>query len=517
MRFVVFPSSSLPFTALRASLFAAMGLTASGGGCGGNVVVDGTGGGSSASSSSGSSSSSGGTGNECAGAVPVPTTNGAASGFARCPDGTIHRNEPVTCSTTEGIAACTGSEASVTCMSDADCTSSPNGHCASYTQSSFGGPMTLCGCVYPCAADAECGTGEVCVCAGVVPAQNTWATCQPASCTQRSACPSGECGISSYDNGCGPDVEIGCRASTDACRLDAQCMTDQHCAIASGAPWACVGINCAIGRPLFVGAELRTASAIDRGDWMASDLAISLDGLDPSTRAALATHWLEVAAFEHASVASFARFTLDLLAIGAPPGLVADTQRAAMDEVEHARVAYALASAYGGRPVGPGLLDVAGVSLAADLRAVVRALVTEGCVGETLGAAEALALAERVEDPALRAVHARIGADEQRHAELAWRTLAWLVATNADLVDLAEACFVEAIDGASIDPAPRAPFDPALGAASAPSHGVLAPSDIGALRRQALRDVVRPCASELCGAARRAELREPESTHAVTS
>ena len=36
---------------------------------------------------------------------------------------------------------------------------------------------------------------------------------------------------------------------------------------------------------------------------------------------------------QHASIASFARVTLQLMALGAPASLLAETQRAAMDEV----------------------------------------------------------------------------------------------------------------------------------------------------------------------------------------
>ena len=49
-----------------------------------------------------------------------------------------------------------------------------------------------------------------------------------------------------------------------------------------------------------------------------------------------------------AEIASFARTSLDLLALGAPADLVAETHRAALDEIEHARIAYALASAFSG-------------------------------------------------------------------------------------------------------------------------------------------------------------------------
>ncbi|MBT9554900.1 MAG: hypothetical protein IV100_02675, partial [Myxococcales bacterium] len=48
----------------------------------------------------------------------------------------------------------------------------------------------------------------------------------------------------------------------------------------------------------------------------------------PSQREVLVQRWLSVAALEHASVGSFARFTLQLLAVGAPPDLLLATQQA---------------------------------------------------------------------------------------------------------------------------------------------------------------------------------------------
>ncbi len=162
--------------------------------------------------------------------------------------------------------------------------------------------------------------------------------------------------------------------------------------------------------------------------------------------------------------------------------------------MEHARIAYGLASAYAGQPLGPGPLDLRAVSLRSDPGAVLCSLVIEGCVGETLGVAEALALGDRATDPALVAVHARIAADEQRHAELSWRTLAWLLqGAGAELADLADRSFAAALTAMSIDPAPRAIV--------APGHGVLASAEIGAIRRHALprrggalrRRPARPC------------------------
>jgi hypothetical protein len=130
---------------------------------------------------------------------------------------------------------------------------------------------------------------------------------------------------------------------------------------------------------------------------------------------------------EHASVASFARLVLDLLAVGAPAELVAAASRAQAEEIEHARLCFSLASAYAGRPVGPGPLPEAALG---DRRPLDRALrlrqlavesLRDGCWGEQRSADELAARAAVETDPAVRAVLERLAADEQRHADLGWR------------------------------------------------------------------------------------------------
>jgi hypothetical protein len=397
----------------------------------------------------------------------------------------------------------------ISCKSDADCTASPHGRCASSDQPLSIGDPTICGCVYPCASDAECATGKVCLCAGVVQAPTAWAptpwaSCVSAGCVDGASCSSGECGLSAYDNGCGYEVELACRAPTDACRLDAQCtqLNNNRCVLAGSPTWTCTSSTCAIGRPLLVSGAPRTAPATGRGDWIERGVAPDAGSLETDTREIVVGHWLEAAALEHASVASFARFALELLALGAPAELVAGAQRAGLDEVEHARLSYGVASAYAGRSLGPGPLDLTAVTLRADAREVLRSLVIEGCVGETLGVAEALALRDRASDPALASLHARIASDEQRHAELSWRALAWLLrGAGGDMAELAAACFEEGTVALSADPPARAP--------AAPEHGVLEAPELGALRRRVLREVVAPCAAALLGAGRpRGDLRE---------
>ncbi len=133
---------------------------------------------------------------------------------------------------------------------------------------------------------------------------------------------------------------------------------------------------------------------------------------------------------EHASIAAFARFTLHLLAVGAPPDLVSLSQQAIGDETEHARLAFSLASAYAGEAVGPGALAIDGSLDGFDVIELVGTLLREGCIGETVAAIEARDALDGVRDAAVRGVLETIARDELRHAELAWRTLGWLVSSG---------------------------------------------------------------------------------------
>lgn len=194
-------------------------------------------------------------------------------------------------------------------------------------------------------------------------------------------------------------------------------------------------IFCAVpGRPFSDCGDALLAELTDDDAWLAVVDGIETSSLSSSERTRLADKWSRDALAEHASVASFARFALQLMAVGAPAALVAAAQEAALDEVEHARLAFAVASAYAGRDVGPGAFPVPSTPFATSLVALAVATAEEGCINETLCTIEARAELDATSDPAVRGVLARIIEDETRHAELAWRTVAWAVAVGGDEV-----------------------------------------------------------------------------------
>ena len=149
-----------------------------------------------------------------------------------------------------------------------------------------------------------------------------------------------------------------------------------------------------------------------------------------SLRAAAAAHWARVGLSKHASIASYARFTLHLLALGAPPELVRGAQQALGDVAEHARLAFGLATAFAGEAIGPGPLALDRGVDGLDLHALVATLIREGCFGETVAATEARDALEHVTDPAVRAVLEIVARDKLCHAALAWQALGWVVSSE---------------------------------------------------------------------------------------
>ena len=181
------------------------------------------------------------------------------------------------------------------------------------------------------------------------------------------------------------------------------------------------------GRPLRNEGRISAARVANDASWVEPDEGhAAIEGLTPSIRSALAAAWLNDARLEHASVATFARLSCDLLAVGAPADLVERALRAALDEVAHARACFALASAYAGTALSAGVLPEAAVSTWRSgargvlLDELARESFLDGCVGEETAAAIARDAASLASDPCVVRVLRKVADDESRHAALAW-------------------------------------------------------------------------------------------------
>ena len=249
------------------------------------------------------------------------------------------------------------------------------------------------------------------------------------------------------------------------------------------------------GRPFIVDGRQQLANLASRGDWLQAFAAAPPGSLD----ARIAGEWLEDARMEHASIASFARFTLDLLAFGAPPELLELAQRAALEEVEHARLCFGLAARYGAADYGPGPLEVAEVRVAASLWDAALSAFDEGCVGETLAAFQALAALELATDPEVRRTLAQIAEQEAAHAELAWRFVSWSAARlGPELARVLERRLAER--PIARDATHEVEHPDAIAALHA--AGRLTDADKQRVTLAGLRDLVEPCVRALADSAR---------------
>jgi hypothetical protein len=257
----------------------------------------------------------------------------------------------------------------------------------------------------------------------------------------------------------------------------------------------CYLVSYGVGRPFLVDGRARVAPLKRRSSGWSAALHPRTGKLSSEARRRLADAWAADAQLEHASVASFARLSLELLAFGAPAELIELSHRAALDEVRHSQLCFALASAYAGTELAPSALPVGPhVALARDLSSLVASAVLEGCVGETLAAIQASEQRDRSSDPAVKRALSTISEDEARHAELSWRIVAWAIKVGgSEVLRAAARAFAEAFA------APRLGGAMAAGEADPAeiAHGRLPECELRAALAAALRDVVEPAARAL--------------------
>jgi len=162
--------------------------------------------------------------------------------------------------------------------------------------------------------------------------------------------------------------------------------------------------------------------------WQRPGSRPDMSTLSPEGRRALAAAWTETARAEHASVPAFSRLSLTLVALGAPARLVERAHVAALEEIEHARLSFALAAAYAGESVAPGPLAELHDAPAVTARSLVELAeesLVDGCLIEGVAAAAAASSLAGARDPAVREALGIIARDEASHVALAWEIVGW--------------------------------------------------------------------------------------------
>jgi hypothetical protein len=222
--------------------------------------------------------------------------------------------------------------------------------------------------------------------------------------------------------------------------------------------------------------------------------------LAPEAGERLAREWARDAQLAHTSIASFGRFALELQAVGAPSELVESAHRAAIDEIDHARVCFSLVSVYGGQVVGPGPVPLpTGAFAAPTLISMAHATVLEGCVNETIAALEAKVAAAHAQPAAVRDALLAIERQESDHASLAFRFVGWAIARGGREVRAAARAAFALANERTVGTRTDGGALPAALEDTLAQHGRLSERARSELRHRALREVIAPAARALLG------------------
>ena len=147
----------------------------------------------------------------------------------------------------------------------------------------------------------------------------------------------------------------------------------------------------------------------------------------------VADAWRENGRTEHASVAAFAKLSMELVALGAPPSLIEAAHKDALDEMRHTELCFSLARDLDGHASGPGAFPAArsrsfpfapkSVRLA---HLAVESLI-DGALNEGISVRVVAELSREKTDPRVKVVLEAIARDEGRHAAHGFAVVRWCV------------------------------------------------------------------------------------------
>ena len=372
----------------------------------------------------------------CNSPMPILNMQDRESGYSICSEGQTIRN---------GDARCN----QVAELPDGEATSPYNHY--DHTQA--------------CASDSDCNGQQQCFCNSYGVGQCVSSNCQECGgrCEVRTIVSSDEtCGYDEYGNTSQYNL-ICLEPDQDECYTDEDCGYGASCIIKKNDEkiqyLACQinelessGFGAICGRPLCENQTILEANLCEGSAWsdaspyILCEIEQEIDrilgqnsNLNQESAVLIKTqllkHWRSIAQLEHSSIASFSRLTLELMALSAPANLLLETQQAAADEVKHAQSALEIVSALHQKPMQFAQFPSETISIRTDRDAIMRSCVQEACLGETLGVIEAeneLDLIRQADGPKVLTDRlSTVLADESKHATLAWRTLRWLLESDA--------------------------------------------------------------------------------------
>jgi len=202
--------------------------------------------------------------------------------------------------------------------------------------------------------------------------------------------------------------------------------------------------QCVYGRPLMQAGQAKVAGYQEGQGWKCE---VELkDQYSKWQKQQAGEFYLQCALFEHASIASFHQFGLELMRFAAPRDLLLATQEAILDEIRHAQLAFGLASSLLEKNVAPTSLSMQ-IEGSESLQEFALKTLKEGAVGESI--AVVLAATQRcyAKEAAICDFLDQVIIDESKHAELAWETLRWCLKQDSSLAEvLLDATKIEMVE-----------------------------------------------------------------------
>jgi hypothetical protein len=156
---------------------------------------------------------------------------------------------------------------------------------------------------------------------------------------------------------------------------------------------------------------------------------------DPPASARVAVEWLRRVEAEYTSAAATAELVQWLIRLGASPDLIRDGLRIVDDELEHATLSHATATAAGTDERPRLVQEHLGLRRHLDRPLLIDAAlqgVEIFCLGETVAVPLFVAMREGCTVPVARKALDRIVRDEVRHRDFGWTLLEWLVDVHGE-------------------------------------------------------------------------------------
>jgi len=254
------------------------------------------------------------------------------------------------------------------------------------------------------------------------------------------------------------------------------------------------------GRPFVVDGRYRaTTSWIGKKEESNANTAWSIDQVpgiltNSSLNQEIALEFSNQGEGEHASVASFARHTLQLMSMGAPATLLTGSQKAALDEIRHARMCYGIAKSFLEAKIQPNTLNIDGSVKTMRKSEIIQSVITEGCIGETVAAVRAQLSAHYAKEQRVKDILEEIAADETNHSQLAWNTVQWAINRFPELRVIAEETFKAPLDRPT-NMANGSPTDYCYDCekeSALHDHGLLLDTDKDTTENLGIQNVIKP-------------------------